>query len=229
MSDLEEPRTAKGEPEIEEPTRAERTIARRAAESRATVPELELRDEVEMTACAQLRTRNGASITAMLARACALALRDVPRANASYSDGRFELYPRVNIAVAVPTEDSEVLATLHDADRRSIEELDVQLSQLARAAAEGKLTHAQLSGATFTLWDMGRYGVASANAPVQPPQAAAIVAGAVREGAISRGGALEAGLTMTLTLVCDHRILHGAQAAAFLATVKERLEQPERL
>ena len=186
MAELSGARTAKGEPTIEEPTRAERTIARRAAESRATVPDLELRDEVDVSCAVELARESGASLTAVVVRGCALALREVPRANASYSDGRFELYPRVNVAVTLETQGPDTLATILD-------------------------------------------GIAGPSAVLNPPQAAALATGSVREAPVVRAGRIEPGLTMALTLVCDHRILYGSHAAAFLAAIKTGLERPQAL
>jgi pyruvate dehydrogenase E2 component (dihydrolipoamide acetyltransferase) len=206
----------KGQTRIEEPTRAQRTIARRAAESRATVPHLELAADVDMAACLALGPT--ISRTAMLVKACALALRAVPRANGAYRDGRFELYSRVNVAVPVPADGAYVLATVFDAERKALPELTVEIAGLRGRA----LTPPELSGATFTLWEVEE--VASASPVVVPPQAAALGAGAIRAEPLLRSGAIVPGHSMTVTLACDHRILYGQEAAAFLIAVRTRLE-----
>jgi pyruvate dehydrogenase E2 component (dihydrolipoamide acetyltransferase) len=216
---------AKGEVRVEEPSAAERTVARRAAEARATVPELELAVDADAGACLELQAQRGASITAILARACALSLREHPRANGSYRDGHFELYSRVNVGIVVAAEDTYLIPTVFDADEKPLAALSEEIEELIAGASEGRLSSSAYSGATFTIWDAGVHGVRSASIPAVPPQSAAIAAGAIRKVPALRAGELVAGTAMTVTLTCDHRILYGARAAAFLAAVKSRLEQ----
>ena len=118
---MSEPPSAgvKGTVQVVEPTPAERSVARRSAEARATIPDLELSVEVDMGACIDRE----APLTAILIRAAALALREHPRANAAYRDGHFELYSRVNVAVTMPQLEGQVAATLFDADRKGLREL----------------------------------------------------------------------------------------------------------
>ena len=189
---------ARGETRIEEPTAAERGVARRAAESRATVPALEL--SVEM--------RGEGASTARLVRACALALAEHPRANAAYRDGRFELYSRVNVGVVVATDDTYAIPTVFDADRQSLAELEQAVELLEAGATAGTLTAPAFTAATCTVWNAGALGIAAASIPVVPPQAAALAAG-----------------TRALTLCSDHRILYGARAAAFLEAVAHHLDR----
>ncbi len=217
----------KGEPRIEEPDRLERSIGRRAAETRATVPDLELAMDIDAGALLRTAENHGVSTTAVVIAACAAALRAVPRANAAYRDGRFELYPRVNVAVTLDGPTSPTAATLLDADRRSYAELDGELDRLRGRARAGELTPPEQAGATFMLTDVGRYGVHRAAALVTPPQAAALTVGAVRPAAVVRDRALTAGHQVTLTLTTDHRILFGAEAARFLTAVARRLEAGE--
>jgi pyruvate dehydrogenase E2 component (dihydrolipoamide acetyltransferase) len=219
-----EPKSAKGESRIEELTRQQRTIARRTAESRATVPDLELTTEVDMSACLELAASHGTSVTAALLRACALALREFPKANGTYRDGQFELYSRVNIGVAVPTDGAYTIPTVFDADEKSLEDVGREIEALGQRALAGELLASDLSGATFTLTDLGSYGVTSATTVITPSQAAAIAAGAVREVPVVRDAAIVPGHSMTMTLACDHRILYAADAAGFLMRVKELLE-----
>lgn len=189
----------KGEVTVQEPTPAERTMARRAAEARATVPDTEL---------TVLLSSPMTQPTERLVSACALALREHPRANAAYRDGHFELYSRVNVGVILTTPEQYLVPTVLDADRKSVSELGAELEQLRDRGAAGQLSVSAFSGATFTLWNAAEQGMAQASIPILVPQAAALVAG-----------------TGSLTLVCDHRILYGAHAAAFLATVQRLLEQ----
>ncbi len=189
----------KGEATVIQPTPAERTVARRAAESRATVPHLDL--GVSLVGPAALDT-------ARLVKACALALVDHPRANGAYRDGHFELYSRINIGLVLALEDTYLIPTVFDADRRTLDELRREVAELHHGALGGRLAPPAFSGATFTVWNAGELGISQASLPVVPPQAAALAAG-----------------TASLTLTCDHRILYGAAAASFLAAVNRRLEE----
>jgi pyruvate dehydrogenase E2 component (dihydrolipoyllysine-residue acetyltransferase) len=188
----------KGETRVIQPTPAERTVARRAAESRATVPHLELSVSLSSPA---------AFDTARVIRACALSLVEHPRANAAYRDGHFELYARINIGLVVAAEDTYLIPTVFDADRKAPDELHREVQELRSGALGGRLGPPDFSGATFTVWNAGELGIAQAALPVVPPQAAVLTAG-----------------TASLTLTCDHRILYGAGAAGFLASVSRRLE-----
>jgi pyruvate dehydrogenase E2 component (dihydrolipoamide acetyltransferase) len=214
----------KGETRIEEPHRLGRSIARRTAETRATVPDLEFGLDVDAGACLELARQRGCSLTAVLLRACALALRETPRANGAYRDGRFELYSRVNVGVTIQTDDGYLTPTVLDADLKSLPQLSEELAHLRERARSGLLTPPELAGATFTLSDLGEYGVQRAGALVNPPQAAALTAGSVRAAPLVRDGIVVAGHAISLTLACDHRILFGARAAEFLGRIAELLE-----
>ena len=188
---------AKGETTTVEPTAAERTVARRAAESRATVPTLEVIAAIE----------GGARVsTGGLVRACALALREHPYANAAYRDGRFEFYSRVNIGVVLAEAERYVIPTVFDADTKSAAALEDEIEALFQEGAE--LSSSAFAGATFTVWHAARYGLSAAAIPVVAPQAAALAAG-----------------TGSLNLSCDHRILYGARAAAFVQAITHHLER----
>jgi pyruvate dehydrogenase E2 component (dihydrolipoamide acetyltransferase) len=219
-----EPQTLKGETEIHEPTRAERAIARRHAETRATVPDLELGTMVDAEAALALVREHGCPTTAVLMRACAVALAEHPRANGAYRDGQYEFHSRVNVALVVQTEDGYVAPTVLDADHRSLAQLACEIERATSRAHGGQLTPPELAGATFTLADLGPYGVVRASTFLTAPQAATITAGAVRLAAVVRDGAVVARHTIDLTLACDGRILFGAHAARFLSAVAERIE-----
>jgi pyruvate dehydrogenase E2 component (dihydrolipoamide acetyltransferase) len=212
---------ARGEVEIVEPTQAERALARRVAESRATIPDLELGVEVTMDTAIALAAERRVSRAAVLVRACALALRDSPRANAAYRDGRFELYSRINVAVVLS---AQATPTVFDAESKSLEQLDAELQTLAARAERAELTPPELSGATFTLSDLGALGIDRPAIVVTGAQAAAVAAGSVRELPVVRDGAIVAGQIMQLTLAADSRILFGATAASFVTRIKQLLE-----
>jgi pyruvate dehydrogenase E2 component (dihydrolipoyllysine-residue acetyltransferase) len=243
---------AKGETTAVELTRTQRTIARRMAESRATIPDFTLTIDVDMERCVELRAELGrlASKAAdrpatgegvvptyndMIVKACALALREHPRANGSYRDARFELHSRVNVGVAVavdagePTSGALVVPTLFDADAKALGEIARETRALAQRVRDGQITPPELSGATFTVSNLGMYGIRRFSAIVNPPQAAILAVGEVVQRAVVRDGEPVARHTMSVTLACDHRILYGADAALFLARVRELLEEPAAL
>jgi pyruvate dehydrogenase E2 component (dihydrolipoyllysine-residue acetyltransferase) len=219
------PITVKGEVRIEEPTAAQRTVARRTAEARATVPHVEMSNEAEMSASLQRREREGVGLTSLLVRACALALREEPYANGAYRDGRFELYSRINVGVVVAAGDTYAVPTVFDADQKTPAELTAEIDELRRGALERTLPSPAFSGATFTVWNAGAHGLNSASPMINPPQSGAIAFGLIRSVPAVQDGALIEHRPMTITLGCDHRILYGDRAARFLAGLKSRLEQ----
>jgi pyruvate dehydrogenase E2 component (dihydrolipoamide acetyltransferase) len=214
----------KGETTVAEPDRAGRALARRTAETRATVPDLDLSTDVDAAPLLTLAAIERCSTTAVLVRACAQALRESPGVNSAYRDGRYERYSRINVSVAIQTGDVPVTATVLDADTKSLPALDGELRRLQERADAGELTPPEQAGATFTVSDLGRYGVHRIGALVAPTQAAALTAGAIHPAARVRGDAVIAGQELTLALACDHRIVFPAQAAAFLARIAELLE-----
>ncbi len=233
---------AKGETTSVELTRTQRTIARRMAESKATIPDFTLTADVDMEACVELRaelkrlSHDGApTYNDMIVKACALALREHPRANGSYRDGRFELHSRVNVGVAVavsaddPTAGALVVPTVFDADTKALGEIARETRALAERVRDGSVTPPELSGGTFTVSNLGMYGIAHFTAIVNPPQAAILAVGAVELRAVVRDGEIVARHAMSIALACDHRILYGADAALFLARVRELLEEPAAL
>jgi pyruvate dehydrogenase E2 component (dihydrolipoamide acetyltransferase) len=233
--------SAKGETTTVELSRTQRTIARRMAESKATIPDFTLTMDVDMERCVELRAElkrlshaDAPTYNDMIVKACALALRDYPRANGSYRDGRFELHSRVNVGVAVaagaeaPTGGALVVPTVFDADTKALGEIARETRALAERVRDGSITPPELSGGTFTVSNLGMYGITSFTAIVNPPQAAILAVGAVAPRAVVRKK-IVARQTMSVTLACDHRILYGADAALFLSRIRELLEEPAAL
>jgi pyruvate dehydrogenase E2 component (dihydrolipoamide acetyltransferase) len=218
---MSQPAGAKGGVTIVEPDRIARTVARRSAEARATVPDVELSIDVTVDDPATITTGT-------LVGASASGLRAVPRANGAYRDGRFELYSRINIGVVVATDDAYAIPTIFDADEKSTAEIDEELERLTARTRAGELLAPEASGATFTLWHPGLDGVAQATPLVIPPQAGALAAGAVREATRVRDAAIVPGHTMTITLACDHRILYGPHASRLLGHIKRVIEDGTR-
>jgi pyruvate dehydrogenase E2 component (dihydrolipoamide acetyltransferase) len=224
---------AKGDPEIVELTRLQRTVSRRMAESKATAPDFALSLDVDMTLCIELRerlkeqTEHAPSYNDMVVKAAALALREHPKVNGAYRDGRFELYPRVNVGVAVAAQNALVVPVIRDADEKSLGEVSRQARRLIGLVREGKITPPELSGGTFTVSNLGMYGVERFTGVINPPQAAILTVGAlVKKPAVDNRGRVVARDLMNLTLVCDHRILYGADGAELLAAVRTLLEAP---
>jgi pyruvate dehydrogenase E2 component (dihydrolipoamide acetyltransferase) len=162
----------------------------------------------------------------MVVKACALALREFPRANGAYRDGRFELYSRVNVGVAVAGQDALVVPTVFDADRKGLRQIASESRVLAQRVRDGQITPPELSGATFTVSNLGMYGIDSFSAVIDPPQAAILAVGAIKERPAVRDGELVAAHLMSVTLACDHRILYGTDGAEFLARIRALLEEP---
>jgi pyruvate dehydrogenase E2 component (dihydrolipoamide acetyltransferase) len=214
----------RGEVAVTEPQGAQRALIRRSAEARATVPDLDLWAEVDMSAALALRGRDGASLTAILVRACAVAAAESGRANGAYRDGRFERYSRVNVGVVIAVEDQLVVPTVFDADRKSLAELAAELAALGQGARAHTLTGSALSGATISLWNAGALGVQAATPLVLAGQAAAVCAGEIRQVPVVRQGNVTAASVLTLTVACDHRILFGNEAARFSRRLRAELE-----
>ena len=227
--------TAKGDVVVQEPSRLQGVIARRMAESKATIPDFVIRTDVDMEGCVELRgqlkDRLGPeapvpSYNDMVVKACALALREFPRANGAYRDGRFELYGRVNVGVAVAGQDALVVPTVFDADKRSLGDISRETRDLAGKVREGTIRPPELSGGTFTVSSLR---VRRFTTIVTPGQAAALAVGAVEERVAVVDGQALVRHQLEATLACDHRILYAADAAAFLATLRELLEDPGAL
>jgi pyruvate dehydrogenase E2 component (dihydrolipoyllysine-residue acetyltransferase) len=224
--------TGKGESEHVELTRTQQLIARRMAESKATVPDFALNMDIDMEAAVAMRAQLKEvaevvpSFNDMVVKACALALREYPRANGSYKDGRFELHGRINVGVAVAAQDALIVPTIFDADRKSLGEIARVARELAVKVRDGTIAPPDLSGGTFTVSNLGMYGITSFTAVINPPQAAILAVGAIEQRPTVVDGEIVPRHRMAVTLACDHRILYGADAAEFLARVRDLLEQP---
>ena len=205
------------------------------SESKATAPHFYLTTEVDMGAAVAARARireiSGEgevvpSFNDMVVKACALALRAFPLANGAYKDGRFELYSRVNVGVAVAAQDALVVPTVFDADRKGLREIASDARALAGKVRDGSITPPELSGGTFTVSNLGMYGVTNFSAVINAPQAAILAVGAITEKPVVRDGTITTAHMLGVTLACDHRILYGAHAAEFLARIRSLLEEP---
>lgn len=206
----------RGTVSTQEPDRVQRTVARRYAEAKAIVPEHTLELEVDLEG-------TGGDLGARLVAAAGRALREHPHVNAAYRDARFESYGRVNVAFAVFAGGAVVTPTIFDADAKDHEQIASEAEALAGRVRDGSITQPELSGATFTVWDLGPTGADRGQAIITPPQAGALALGAVRPRAVAHEGTVAVRATVALTLTADHRILYGTRAGAFLLRAAELL------
>jgi pyruvate dehydrogenase E2 component (dihydrolipoamide acetyltransferase) len=227
------------EVEIEEPTRMQATIARRMTQSKTTVPHFYATVEVRVDDAERTRTQlrelvpeaDRVTMTDLLTRACALALRRFPEVNASWVDGHIERKRSVNIGLAVaPAQGMGLLVpVIHDADRKDLVQLSIEARQVIERARSGRPGDGDLSGGTFSISNLGMYGVDEFSAIINPPESAILAVGAIREAAVVEGGQVKVARVMRMTLSVDHRVFYGATAAQFLAEVKRLLENPVSL
>jgi pyruvate dehydrogenase E2 component (dihydrolipoamide acetyltransferase) len=227
--------TAKGEVRIEELSKLQQVVVRRMSESKATAPHFYLQAEIDMSQAVAARSRIKAaagegevvpSFNDMVIKASALALREFPRANASYKDGHFELFSRINVGVAVAAQDALVVPTVFDADRKGLREIAAESRQLAQRVRDGAITPPELSGGTFTVSNLGMFGIDNFSAVINSPQAGILAVGAIEKRPAVRDGEIVPADLMNVTLACDHRILYGADGAQFLARIKALLQEP---
>ena len=224
----------RGEVTVVEPTPTQTTIARRMARSAATIPVFTVSvdaDVSQIVAHRKTARADGAeasfSLNDFVVRATALALGEFPRFNASWVDERIELYSRINVGIAVAADDALLVPVVADADRCALKEIAAETRRLAHAARHRTLRLEELQDATFTVSNLGMFGVRAFTAIVDPPQAAILAVGSVRrEPAEDGAGGVAFHDVMTLTLNCDHRVVYGADGARFLSRLRELLEQP---
>ncbi|MGE5598978.1 MAG: dihydrolipoamide acetyltransferase family protein [Bacteroidota bacterium] len=213
-----------------------RVIARRLTESAGTIPHFSLKMAADVSDLSDLRDRfkedqvlREIPLTAFLARAAALALREVPELNASFDGEEIIRHGRVNLGIAVALEDGLMVPVVRDADRLRLAELARTIADLARRAREGRLQPDECSGGTFTLSNLGMYGVDEFTAIINPPEAGILAVGRAVPTVVPRGDSFAVRRMLALTLSCDHRVVDGALGARFLGRVKAYLEAPYRL
>ena len=223
----------KGQAEIQELTRLQQTVSRRMAESKATAPDFSISLTVDMTQAVELRNRlkevadPAPSFNDMVVKAAATALTEHPRVNGAYRDGKLELYDNVNIGVAVAAQDALVVPTIFNAAQKSLGQISKDARAVIEKVRDKTVTPPELSGGTFTVSNLGMFGIEFFTAIINPPQASILTVGKLeKRPAVDESGRIVAQDQMTLSLVCDHRILYGADGAKFLARVKELLERP---
>ena len=214
----------------------QRTIAERMTASRSAVPDFTVEAEVDMSAVVRLRddlrfgeTKPLPSFNDFVIRAVALALREQPSLNASYEDGGTVRFGRVNVGIAVALEEALIVPTIYDADRKSVGEIASESRHLVERARSKSLSPDELANGTFTVSNLGMFGIRRFNAVINQPQAAILAVGEVADRPVVDDGQLRVGTTMELALSCDHRVVYGAEAATFLSRVRALLEHPTLL
>src|SRR5438552_3133822 len=228
-------------PEVEvlDPTRMQATIARRMAESRSTVPDFRVTVEARVDEAVKLRQQMKDSVpgaekvtmTDMLVRACAIALRRFPEVNSSWVDGRFQRKRSINIGLAVPPSQrlEPLVPVVQDVDRKDLVQISIESRQVIERARSGRPGEHDLSDATFSISNLGMYGVDEFVAIINPPEPAVLAVGAIKDVAVVEDGRIVPGKVMRMTLSVDHRVFYGQTAAQFMAEVKRLIENPVTL
>jgi pyruvate dehydrogenase E2 component (dihydrolipoamide acetyltransferase) len=210
------------------------TIARRLLESKQAIPHYRLAADVDLTALLARRAALRAagtevSVNDLLVRACALTLVEHPAVNAQLQGDEVHKFPHADIAVAVAADGGLVTPIVRSADTKSAAQIGAETGDLAARARSGKLTREEITGGTFTLSNLGMFGVDRFDAIINPPQVAILAVGAGADRAIVRGGSVVVAKVATLTLSCDHRVVDGAIGAQFLRALRQTIESADAL
>jgi len=205
-----------------------KTIARRLTEA-WEAPAFQIATSADMTRALALRERlreEKVTVTDVLTKLCAVALLRHREVNAHFSGDELRIFPSAHIGLAVATERGLLVPVLRECERKSLTQLASERGELVARAREAKLTQDDLDGGTFTISNLGMYGVEQFTAVLNPPQAAILAVGAIEERPVVEAGELAVRPLMSMTLTCDHRAVDGAVASEFLGTVKALLEEP---
>jgi pyruvate dehydrogenase E2 component (dihydrolipoamide acetyltransferase) len=213
-----------------------KTIARRLAQSIGPVPTFYLTVEIDMGEAMALRARINerfkdqgikTSPNDMVIKAVAMALRKHPFVNAAWTGDSIHLYEQVHIGVAVAIEEGLITPVVRDADRKGVTEIAAEVKELAGRAREKKLKPEEFTGSTFSISNLGMFGIEEFTAIINPPEAAILAVGAVGpKVVVDDEGNMAIRQRMRVTLSCDHRVIDGATGAQFLQTLKQYLEEP---
>jgi pyruvate dehydrogenase E2 component (dihydrolipoamide acetyltransferase) len=218
----------RGEPAVAKLPLMRRALVRQMVAG-AAVPSFYLRMSADVTdliaARAAIKQAGKAivpSVNDFIVRAVAMSLREHPEVNSSFEEEGIATYPRVNVGVAIAVPGGLVVPAVHDADRLSVAEISTAVRHLADLAQRRKLTRDLLSEATFSVSNLGMFGIEDFDPILNPPQAAILAVGAASDDGAGR-------LSLRLTLGCDHRVITGAEGAPFLAALRDHLQSPEQL
>ncbi len=220
--------------ELRDLSRIRKTIARRMSESFQQAPHIYISMSIEMTRALQLREQVNAeveqpqqvSINDLIVKAAALALRKFPMLNAAYAGEQVRIYKRIDINNAIATDTGLISPFVPDADNKPLGVIAATMKDLAKRAREGGLTPEEYQGGTFTISNLGMYGVAEFQAVINPPQAAILSVGMVKKEPVYQDGQFKPVDTMMVTVAADHRVTDGAEVSRFLMEFKRLLETP---
>jgi pyruvate dehydrogenase E2 component (dihydrolipoamide acetyltransferase) len=246
---LAPPASTAPEAEVRPLSPMRKTIARRLTESKQTVPHFYLTIDVDAAGLVQLREQINAelgsslngkangdgtpplkvSLNDLLIKACAVALVNVPECNASFTPEAILLHKRVDISVAVAIPDGLVTPVVRRADQKSVVAIAREVRDLASRARARKLKPEEMQDGTFSISNLGMFGIDEFAAVINPPEGAILAIGQVREVPVVAGGAVVPGKRLGMTLSCDHRVVDGAVGAAFLAELRRLVEHPLRV
>ena len=210
-----------------------KVIASRLTESKQAAPHFYMTVDCNVDALKQVRMElnekvegTKISINDLIIRASAIALKQVPEANASWTEEATLVYKTIDISVAVAIEGGLITPIIRDAGAKGVKEISVKMKDLANRAREGKLMPEEYQGGTFSISNLGMYGVKEFSAVINPPQGAILAIGAAEERPIIKDGAVAAATLMSCTLSVDHRVVDGAVGARFLSAFKRLIEDP---
>ncbi len=212
-----------------------KVIARRLSESLFTAPHFFLTMSIDMDAAIAARTKinetakSKISFNDLVLKATSIALKQHPKINSSWLGDKIRTNYHVNIGVAVAVEDGLLVPVVRFADTKSLSQINAEVKDFAQKAKDKKLQPADWEGSTFTISNLGMYGIDQFTAIINPPDACILAVGGISQEPVVKNGQVVAGNVMKLTLSCDHRVVDGATGAAFLQTIKSLLEEPVRM
>jgi pyruvate dehydrogenase E2 component (dihydrolipoamide acetyltransferase) len=210
-----------------------RSIAERMSRAKREVPHFYLRSDLDMTRLIELRGVASAdarwTLNDAFVRAAALGLREVPAVNVEFAGGHVRQYTCVDVAIAVAVPDGLLTPVIREADCMTLINLALETRALAARAREGRLQPEEYTGGSLTVSNLGMFGVREFAAILNPPQALILAVGAMEPRPVVRDGKLAVAQECTVTLSCDHRVINGADAAAFLAALRRSIEAPVEL
>jgi len=209
-----------------------KVIARRMVESKLNAPHFYLTVDVDMEKLVELRKElnngreNKISFNDLIIKGCAIVLSEHPELNVSYIDDKIRYYREINISLAVALEEGLITPTIRNCEQKTLEEINKESLELIEKARKKRLRPRDWMGGTFTLTNLGIFGIEEFYAIINPPQAIILALGAIRETPVAVEGEVRIGMRMKMTLSCDHRAVDGVMGATFLSELKKILENP---
>ena len=210
-------------------------IAKRLAESKFSAPHFYLTMSIDMDKAVESRAKINEtspvkiSFNDFVVKACAIALKQHPKVNSSWMGDQIRRYNYVNIGIAVAVEEGLLVPVVRSADLKSLSQIAVEVKEFAQKAKDKKLQPQDWEGNTFTISNLGMFGIDDFTAIINPPDACILAVGAIQQVPVVKDGQIKIGNVMKVTMSCDHRVVDGATGSAFLQTLKGMLEEPLRM